>query len=86
MYQAIFGGGHDTPLDWLTRFGGAVLGVAMLVTSLRLVIAARGRHPRSSLLLGAFLLQVVTDSIAALWSGYEAGGRLDTFWEWWATS
>ncbi len=80
MYEAIFGGGRDTPLDWLTRFGGAVLGVAMVVMALRMVINARGRHSSFNLLLVAFLLQVVTDSVAALWSGYQAGGRVDTFW------
>ena len=53
MYQAIFGGGQASPLDWLTRFGGAVLGVAMVVMALRLVIGARGRHPSFNLLLGA---------------------------------
>ena len=80
MYEAIFGARRATPLDWLTRFGGAVLGVAMLVTALRLVIGARGRHASFNMLFGAFLLQVVTDSVAALWSGYAAGGRVDTFW------
>jgi diguanylate cyclase (GGDEF)-like protein/PAS domain S-box-containing protein len=80
MYEAIFGDGHDTPLDWLTRFGGAVLGVAMVVMALRLVIGARGRHASFNLLLAALLLQVITDSVAALWSGYAAGGRLDAFW------
>jgi diguanylate cyclase (GGDEF)-like protein/PAS domain S-box-containing protein len=80
MYEAIFGGGRDTPLDLLTRFGGAVLGMAMVVMALRLVISSRGRHASFNLLLVAFALQFVTDSIAALWSGYGAGGRLDTFW------
>ena len=73
MYEAIFGGGHATPLDWLTRFGGAVLGMAMVVMSLRLVVGARGRHSSFNMLLAAFLLQFVTDSVAALRSGYEAG-------------
>jgi diguanylate cyclase (GGDEF)-like protein len=80
MYEAIFGGGHDTPLDLLTRFGGAVLGMAMVVMSLRMVVGARGRHSSFNMLLAAFLLQFVTDSVAALWSGYEAGGRIDAFW------
>jgi diguanylate cyclase (GGDEF)-like protein len=80
MYEAIFGGGHATPLDWLTRFGGAVLGVAMVVMALRLVVSARGRHVSFNMLLGAFVLQVVTDSVAALSSGYTPGSRIDTFW------
>jgi diguanylate cyclase (GGDEF)-like protein/PAS domain S-box-containing protein len=80
MYEAIFGNGHDTPLEWLTRFGGATLGVAMAVMALRLVIGARGRQSSFNLLLAALLFQVVTDSIAALWSGYSPGSRLDAFW------
>jgi diguanylate cyclase (GGDEF)-like protein/PAS domain S-box-containing protein len=80
MYEAIFGNSNATPLDWLTRFGGAVVGIATVVTALRLVINARGRQASFNLLLGALLLQVVTDSIAALWSGYAPGSRLDTLW------
>lgn len=80
MYEAIFGARDATPLDWLTRFGGAALGVAMAVTALRLVISTRGRHTRFNMLLAAFLLQVVTDSVAALWAGYIPSGRVDTFW------
>ena len=80
MYEAIFGGSRATPLDWLTRLGGAVLGVALVVIALLLVIGARGKRVMVNLLLAAFVLQMTTDSIAALWSGYSAGGRIDTLW------
>ncbi|MCU1393957.1 MAG: hypothetical protein JWM34_2385 [Ilumatobacteraceae bacterium] len=80
MYQAIFGHGRATPLDWITRFGGAVFGVALVVTALRLVLGARGRDVMANLLLAGFLLQLTTDSVAALWIGYTAGGALDTLW------
>ena len=80
MYDAIFGTGSAGPLVWFTRFGGAVLGVALVVMALLVVIGARGRSASLNLLLGAFLLQQVTDAIAALSSGYAPGGRIDTLW------
>ena len=80
MYDAIFGTDSAGPLDWFTRFGGAVLGVALVVIALLLVIGARGRRASLNLLLGAFLLQQVADSIAALWSGYAPGARVDALW------
>ena len=80
MYDAIFGTASAGPLDWFTRFGGAVVGVALVVMALLLVIGARGRAASLNLLLAAFLLQQVTDSIAALWSAYTPGGRVDTLW------
>ena len=80
MYDAIFRGHRATLLDWLTRFGGAVLGVALLAMALRLALSRRGRSRALNLLLGGFALQVVTDSAAALWRGYAPGSRLDTLW------
>ncbi|MCU1366979.1 MAG: hypothetical protein JWN39_2618 [Ilumatobacteraceae bacterium] len=80
MYQAIFGHHEATPLDWITRFGGAIFGVALVVTALRLVVGARDRDVMANLLLAGFALQLTTDSVAALWTGYTAGGPLDTAW------
>ena len=80
LYEAIFGRRRATTLDWLTRFGGAVFGVALVVMALRLVVGMRGRRASLAMLLAAFLLQTFTDSLAALWHGYAAGGRLDTLW------
>ena len=36
--------------------------------------------PSFNLLLVALLLQLITDSVAALWSGYTPASRLDTLW------
>ncbi len=80
LYDAIFNGGRTSPLDWVTRFGGAVLGVALVVMALRLVVSGRGRHPAMNMLLAAFVLQFTMDSIAALADGYVAGGRVDVLW------
>ena len=80
LYEAIFGAAEATPVDWLTRFGGAALDIALVVVALRLVIGSRGRQPAFVMLLVAFTLQTVTDSIAALWSGYAGGGRVDVLW------
>ena len=80
MYEAIFGRARATPLDWVTRFGGAVLGVALAVMALRLVLNKRGRDLALNLLLFAFGLQVTADSIAALARGYATGARSDTLW------
>ena len=80
LYQQVFGREQATALDWVTRFGGAVLGVALVITGLRLVAATRGRQHRFVLLTGGFFVQLVTDTVAATWSGYTAGGRLDTLW------
>ena len=80
MYEAIFGNGRGTPLDLITRFGGAVIGVALLVTALRLVVTTRGRLGAFTLLLVAFGLQLVMDSIGALWRGYAPGSRFEVLW------
>ncbi len=80
MYDAIFGSGSAGPLDWLTRFVGSALGVALVVMALLLVISARGRSASLNFLLAGFVVQIVTDSTAALWSGYSAGGRFDVLW------
>ena len=80
LYDAVFGDGMASPVDWLTRFGGAALGMSLVVIALMLVIAARGRRLSVNLLLAAFGLQMFTDAVAALWSGYEPGGRIDTLW------
>ncbi|MEQ1873093.1 MAG: EAL domain-containing protein [Ilumatobacteraceae bacterium] len=80
MYETLFGDGGATPLDWLTRFGGAVLGVALVAMAVLLVTGARGRRLSANLLLAGFVLQAFTDSFAALWSGYTHGGRIDTLW------
>jgi diguanylate cyclase (GGDEF)-like protein/PAS domain S-box-containing protein len=80
MYEAIFGSGRASPLDLLTRFGGAVLDVALVVTALRLVIGRRGRRTGAGLLLAAFVLQMAGDDIAALWDGYRPGQWVDTLW------
>src|SRR3954447_10018377 len=80
MYEAIFGRREETPLDVLTRFGGAVLDVALVVMALRLLIAASGRKTGIGFLFAGFALQMVTDDIAALWPGYRAGGWVDTAW------
>ncbi|MDP2291957.1 MAG: EAL domain-containing protein [Actinomycetota bacterium] len=80
LYEAIFGDQTATFFDWLTRFGGAVLGVALVVMALRLVITDRWRNRSLVVLLGGLVLQLVTDSTAALWNSYEQGSRVDTLW------
>ena len=80
LYEAIFGTGEATAIDWLTRFGGAAFDVALVVVALRLVIGARGRQPAFVLLLVAFFLQTITDAVGALWSAYETGARVDALW------
>jgi diguanylate cyclase (GGDEF)-like protein/PAS domain S-box-containing protein len=80
LYEAIFGASEATAVDWLTRFGGAVLDVALVVVALRLVVGSRGRQLSFVALLAAFLLQTVTDAVGALWSGYATGARVDTLW------
>ena len=79
MYEAIFGRREETPLDLVTRFGGAVLDVALVVMALRLFIAA-GRKTGMGFLFAGFVLQMLTDDVAALWPGYRAGGWVDTAW------
>lgn len=80
LYEAIFGDRTATFFDWLTRFGGAVLGVALVVIALRLVVTDQWRSRSLVLLLVGFVLQLATDSVAALWNGYEQGARIDAGW------
>ncbi len=80
LYEAIFGGAQATAIDWLTRFGGAALDVALVAIAARLVAGSRGRVPAFVLLLVAFGMNIVGDAIGALWSGYETGARTDALW------
>ena len=80
LYRAIFGGRRTDFFDLLTRFGGACLGVALVVMALRLVVGSRRPGAGFRLLLAAFGAQLAMDSVAALWPGYRSGGRLDVIW------
>ena len=80
LYHTIFGHRRTTAIDLLTRFGGAILGVALVVMAVRLVLEARRRGSGHAYLLAGFALQFGMDVVAALWPGYRAGGRWDAVW------
>jgi diguanylate cyclase (GGDEF)-like protein/PAS domain S-box-containing protein len=78
MYDTIFRHRHASVIDVVTRFGGATLGVGLVVMSMRLT--STSRRPSHRLLLAAFAAQFGLDCVAALWGGYRPGGRLDAVW------
>ena len=79
MYDVLFASGKG-PLTLITRFGGAIVGCALLVTALRLVVTSRAKSLAFNLLLTAFSLQLLMDTVAAVWRGYAAGSRFEVLW------
>ena len=57
-----------------------MVGCALLVTALRLVVTSRAKSLAFNLLLTAFGLQLLMDTVAAVWRGYTAGSRFEVLW------
>jgi diguanylate cyclase (GGDEF)-like protein/PAS domain S-box-containing protein len=62
------------------RVAEPILGVALLVMSVRLLVGERRPHPTFVMLAIGYLLQTLTDGVANLADGYSVGGAVDTMW------
>jgi diguanylate cyclase (GGDEF)-like protein/PAS domain S-box-containing protein len=62
------------------RIAEPILGVALLMMSVRLLLGERRPHPTFLLMTTGYLLQTLTDGMANLLDWYSVGSAVDTLW------
>ena len=80
LYAEILDNTDGSRLDWVTRFGEPVLGVALIAMALRLVLGERRGYAVFGVLGIGYVLQTGTDLAANLMDSHPPGGVVDAAW------
>jgi diguanylate cyclase (GGDEF)-like protein/PAS domain S-box-containing protein len=67
-------------LMWISQVFEPIVGVALVLMSVRLLIGERRPHPAFVLLVAGYLVQTGINSLASLSDTYDIGGAEDSLW------